>query len=174
MSSFAARLHMPGQAKIPLSVEIDISGERMSVSSGDQHVADWPIEALAIDSRTDGFHVIVDAEEMVLKVTDPEAFAKAVGIPQLTSSSNGNGTNRDIGLLSKSTISQRRFDELSLRLEDVKAAITSEVHAPDVAFSKWLRFLKEVNLRHGQGSLSSQHFYQLNSEALELIPDPNH
>lgn len=173
MSSFAARLHLPGQGKIPLSVEIDVSGERMSVTSGDQQVADWPIQDLAIDLRTDGFHVIVDAEEMVLNVADAASFARAVGVGLSSSdTSNGYGGNPDVGLLSRSTISQRRADELRQRLETVKEMILSDDHAPDEAFSKWLRLLKEINLRHGQGSLTTNHFYELNSEALDLVPDP--
>ena len=77
--SFDARLRLPG-SRLPLGVEVDILHERMTVTSGERTVAQWPLERLEVTRRPDGFHIKVDGEELVLAVSDPNGFAKAVGV----------------------------------------------------------------------------------------------
>ena len=81
MSSFDGRLRLPGQAKLPLAVEIDVSQERMRLTAGEETVADWPLERLEVDARPDGFHITVDDEQVVLSVTDAPKFAKELNLP---------------------------------------------------------------------------------------------
>lgn len=38
MSSFDGRLHMPGYSKIPLGVDVDITHERMTLTSGQRRI----------------------------------------------------------------------------------------------------------------------------------------
>ena len=80
MTSFDARLRMAGQTGIPLGVEVDLTGERMTVTSGGAPVADWSLGEIEIRSRPDGFHIYAEGEKIILNVTDRLSFANAVGL----------------------------------------------------------------------------------------------
>lgn len=195
MTSFAARLRMPGRTRLPLGVEVDISRERMTLTSGDQQVGDWPLDQLEIKALFDGFHITVDDEQMILNVTDSTRFAVELGIagrpPQrlvellasdlprndlssikgqlnyqptvddeLVSASPADETIHDVG----------QVEEIRRRISEVAESLASDSVSPAQAFAAWIGLLKEINNRHGQGSISAQLFYQLNTELLDLIP----
>ncbi len=80
MSTFTARLRLPGRTKLPLSVEVDIQHERMTLTSGDRTVGVWPLADLEVVSQSDGFHIRLDGDEVVLNVAEPKRFAAALGI----------------------------------------------------------------------------------------------
>lgn len=80
MTSFDARLRLLGQTGLPLGVEVDLSDERMILKAGDSKVADWPLGDIRIVSRSDGFHVQAEGEEIVLNVTDAARFAVELGV----------------------------------------------------------------------------------------------
>ena len=82
MSTFTARLHLPGRAKLPLGVEIDIQHERMTLTSGDRTVAVLRLEDLDVISMSDGFHMKVDGEDVVLIVSESSRFAAELGIKE--------------------------------------------------------------------------------------------
>lgn len=84
MTSFDARLRMLGQTGLPLGVEIDLSGERMILIAGDAQVANWPLGDIRVVSRSDGFHVEAEGEEVVLNVTDSDEFALELGTHGVT------------------------------------------------------------------------------------------
>lgn len=174
MSSFTARLHLPGQTKLPLSVEVDIDDERMVVSSGRRQVADWALAEVDVAVRPDGLHLVVDHEEVVLNADDPDGLARVLG---LNGTAHGRhrpsaSENAPMRKLDAITVSERRYDDIKRRIGDVAAMITSDSVAPSDAFARWLRLLKEINRRHGQGSLPTRMFYELNTELLDLIPEP--
>lgn len=78
MTSFDARLRLIGESGLPLGVEVDITGERMLVSSGKRVVADWPLDEITISLLADGFHIDAEGEEIVLNVSDERRFTIAV------------------------------------------------------------------------------------------------
>ncbi|HSK07506.1 MAG TPA: hypothetical protein VK990_08315 [Acidimicrobiia bacterium] len=198
MSSFAARLRMPGRSRLPLGVEVDISRERMTLTSGDQKVGDWALDQLEIKALSDGFHITVDDEQIILNVTDSTRFAVELGIagrpPRrlvelLTPDLPRNGLSSIKGQLnyqpaktveevassswSDETIPEAgQGGEIRRRISEVAEALASDSVSPAQAFAGWIGLLKEINYRYGQGSIPAELFYQLNTELLDLIPGP--
>lgn len=185
MTSFAARLHMPGQTRLPLGVEVDISDERMTLTSGDRELGNWSLKDLDISSMTDGFHIELDDEEVVLRVVESDRFVSELGMvvqrprPQIQGVINGiNGSNG--GAVTNGApngrvtlaADEQRFDDLRQRISDVAVALTSTDVSPAEAFGQWLRLLKEINVRHGQGAMPTPLYYRLNTQLLDLIPEP--
>ena len=80
MTSFDARLRMIGQTGFPLGVEVDLTGERMTVTAGESRVADWVLAEIMISSLPDGFHIKAEGEEVILNVADKGRFATEVGL----------------------------------------------------------------------------------------------
>ncbi len=173
MSSFNARLRLP-HSKLPLGVEVDISHERMTLTSGERTVAAWPLDKLEVDNLADGFHIKVDGDDFVLNVTDSLKFASEVGMerrpdagtgPDLTEDTSRNGSTF-------TPVPERdRADEMERRIDEVSEALTSDTMSPAQAFAEWMGLLKEINRRHGQGSIPTDVFYRLNTRLLDLIPE---
>jgi len=174
MPSFSARLHLPG-TRLPLSVEVDISDERMRLTAGDREVADWPMADIAVAVQSDGFHLTVDNEEIVLNPTDSTHFAQAIGIADPSLTPNG-GSGRASGPLSldAAELKQLRYQFLKSRVSEIAELITSTSVSPEEVFTQWLKLLKDLNRRHGNGSIPTHVFYELNTELLDLIPQPGH
>ena len=80
MSSFEARLQMDGETGTPLGVEVDLTGERMKVRTGDIEVADWALDEIRVSALEDGFHIRAEGEMVVLDVTDDAEFAVELGL----------------------------------------------------------------------------------------------
>ena len=196
MSTFNARLRLPGRSKLPLGVEVDICHERMTLTSGERTVAVWPLVELDVASQSDGFHIKVDGDEVVLTVTESTRFAAELGINERPrrlavaradqgarsqvhgTASHQNGVTKTNGkIISPRPVAETASDENPLegeqrRISEIAAALTSDSVTPAAAFAQWLRFLKEINRRHGQGSMPTDLFYQLNTQILDLIPEP--
>jgi hypothetical protein len=168
MSTFSARLHLPGRAKLPLGVEIDIQHERMTVISGDRKVAVLPLEDLDVSSRSDGFHLKIDGEDVVLIVGDSSRFAAALGIKEY----------RRLNVVKpkrstpESTANHDQLTDLERRVIEVRETLRSDAVTPAQACSQWLSLLKELNRQHGEGSMVTGMFYRLNTQVLDLIPEP--
>ena len=175
MSSFNARLRLPGHTRLPLGVEVDILNERMTLTAGERTVANWPLDELDIVLRADGFHIRVDGEEMVLNVTDSKAFAAALGIeaspvrPLATAPGQTSTSLRSTALTAPS---DAQLDDLRRRISDFARDLAADAVPPEEVFARWLRLLKEINQRLGEGSLPTSLFYQLNTHLLELMPEP--
>jgi hypothetical protein len=52
----------------------------MILRAGDAKVADWPLIDIRVVSRSDGFHVEAEGEEVVLNVTEADRFALELGV----------------------------------------------------------------------------------------------
>lgn len=174
MSSFTARLHLPGQTKLPLSVEVDVVDERIVLSSGRRQVADWALAEVEVAAKPDGLHLTVDHEEIVLNADDVAGLARLLGANEsrpgrMVANDSSPSQSRS---LDPETMSEMRYGELKERIGEVRAMLASNSVAPSDVFSRWLRLLKEINRRHGQGSLPARMFYELNTELLDLIPEP--
>ena len=180
-----------------MGVEVDVFRERMTVMAGDQIVGDWALEDLDIESKADGFHVAVDGEQIILDVTDSIRFAAEVGITgrpplRLVEVSASNLPRNSLAsikgqlnyqralngepvssLMSAETSSDGgQVEEIRRRISEVAEALSSDSVSPAQAFARWLALLKEVNHRHGQGSMTTARFFELNTELLDLIPGP--
>jgi hypothetical protein len=176
-----------------MGVEVDIFRERMSVTAGDQKVGDWALEELDIESMSDGFHVTVDGEEIILNVTDSTRFAAELGITgrrpvrlveisvsnlpcnglasikgQLNYQRALNGEPLSSLLPAETSSDGGQVDEMRRRISEVAEALASDSVSPAQAFG----LLKEINYRHGQGSMTTDRFLELNTELLDLIPGP--
>jgi len=168
MSTYTARLHLPGRAKLPLGIEIDIQHERMTLTSGDRTVAVLRLEDLDVISMHDGFHMTVDGEDVVLIVSESSRFASALGIKE----------HRRLAVVKpkqpvvKTTSNEEQLPDLERRIIEIREALRSDAVTPAAAFGKWLSLLKEINRRHGQGSMPAGMFHRLNTELLDLIPEP--
>ncbi len=80
MTAFQGRLHIDGEGEAPISVEIDLSDERLRLSTGGVEVADWARDELRVTALTDGFHVRAEGELIVLDVIDDARFALELGL----------------------------------------------------------------------------------------------
>lgn len=188
MSSFDARLRVPGQARLPLNVAVEVADDRITFTSGDKPLGDWLIAETEVEVKPDGFHLQVDHEEIVLTVTDPAGFANALGIgthrlrPVVTreapgaeavlSEPNGSAKRNAIASRLESITPEERFADVVQRVSELKSALTNDLVEPQDVFGRWVRLLKEINVRHGQGAMPTSLFYRLNTELLELIPVP--
>jgi hypothetical protein len=166
MSSFDARLRVPGHAKLPLNVVVDITDEVLAVRSGDRKLGDWSLHTIQVSSRSDGFHINLDDQEVVLSVSDSARFALELG------AAGQHGTKTGIQRRLAGITPDEQFAELKRRIAEVGDALKDDTVSPDRAFGQWLRLLKDINVHHGQGSMPTPLFYRLNTELLELIPAP--
>lgn len=162
MSAFSARLRLPGQSRIPLGVEVDVSDERITLRSGDRKVAQWSLDSIDIIQLADGFHIKVDDEEAVLSVTESTRFASELGVMP------ARPTPRKRTPVSSGRVSEA--DALRQRISETAHSLSSDDVAPETAFAEWLGLLKELNTRHARGAMTTPLFHELNTELLNLIP----
>ena len=80
MGSFDARLRVIGQTGFPLPVVVDLTDEHLTVSTDGGRLADWRIREIDISTRSDGFHIQAEGEEVLLNVTDSSRFAVELGV----------------------------------------------------------------------------------------------
>ena len=87
MTAYDARLQIEGENSPPLAVVVDLTDDRLTMSVGEQEVADWAREEMRISAMPDGFHIRAEGEAIVLDVTDDARFAIDLGLrnahPQL-------------------------------------------------------------------------------------------
>jgi len=178
VSSFDARLHLPGQTRIPLNVVVDIEGDRISFKSGDQTLGNWSLEEVDKQLKSDGFYLNIGNEKIILSVADSATFASALGLVDKTRSQRSanqnvvNGTVQGISRRLEGIAPEDRVDDIRRRMADLKSAMTDDSISPPELFRRWLTLLKDINVRHGQGSIPSTIFYRLNTEILDLMPVP--
>jgi regulation of enolase protein 1 (concanavalin A-like superfamily) len=79
MTSFDARLRVVGEGGFPLGVEVDLTGERMIVSTGGNQLADWSLEEIRISPTPSGFRIDAEGEAVILNVSDGDRFAAEIG-----------------------------------------------------------------------------------------------
>jgi hypothetical protein len=189
VASFDARLRVPGQARLPLSVVVNVEDDRIAISSGEKPLGDWPLNSVGVEVRSDGFHLTLDNEEILLTVTDPAGFSHALRAhgPEQVNSRPAAKRGAEVvlvesnGSLSRNVLSSRlqgiepeeRFADVIARISELRTALTDDSVAPQEVFSSWLRLLKEINRRHGQSAMPAQLFYKLNTELLEMMPAPS-
>lgn len=80
MTVYDARLHIEGENTPPTAVLLDLTGDHLKMTIGDQEVADWTKEDMRIQAQPDGFHIRAEGEAIVLKVEDDAKFAVELGL----------------------------------------------------------------------------------------------
>jgi hypothetical protein len=166
----------------------------MTLTSGDRTVAVWPLADLDVANQSDGFHIRVDGEEVVLNVAESTRFAAELGLSRRPDRLAGvradqgvhspahqaaghNGAPRTDGKIPGRPAAEATSDQelkgVQRRISRIAKALASDSVTPAAAFAQWLGLLKEINRLHGQGSLPTDLFYQLNTRMLDLIPEPS-
>lgn len=138
-------------------------------------MADWPLAEADINLQHDGFHITVENEEVVLTPADATNFAAVLGVSGSVSGGleETNGKAARTGSVSRESLKELRYEDVKGRISDIGALMNSSSVPPAEVFVRWLRLLKEINRRHGNGSIPTHVFYELNSQLLELIPEPS-
>lgn len=146
----------------------------MVLSAGQREVAQWQLGEIEVEVKPDGLHLKVDHEEVVLNADDQEGLARILGLSEdkTPPGAPAPAPNPRPRHLDSATMGEMRHSDLKKRIAEVASMLTSNSVAPSDVFAKWLRLLKEINRRHGQGSLPSRSFYELNTQLLDLIPEP--
>ncbi len=80
MSSYEGTLRVPGDDGPPLAVVVDLTDETLSLHTPTVEIGSWPRHAVRIHAETDGFHLRVEGEEVVLELRDDAGFAVAAGL----------------------------------------------------------------------------------------------
>ena len=80
MTEYNARLIIEGESDAPLDVSVDLTDDRLTMSIGDQEVADWGRDEMRISALPDGFHIRAEGESVVLDVTEDARFALELGL----------------------------------------------------------------------------------------------
>ncbi len=80
MTSYEAQLQIEGEGNEQTPVVVDLTDDRLTMSVGQQEVADWRQDELRIEALPDGFHIRAEGETIVLDVTDEARFAVELGL----------------------------------------------------------------------------------------------
>lgn len=80
MSEFQGLLRMGDATERPMSIEVDLTDDRMRLTAGDVEVADWSRDEFRIQALPDGFHVRAEGEEVVLDIREDAKFALELGL----------------------------------------------------------------------------------------------
>lgn len=170
-----------------MSVVVDVSDERMKISSRDKSLGDWPLDEMRVVSLPDGFHLKFEDEEIVLTVSDPDTFFDLVRSangslappepagtlnPERNRPSDGRTGDTTISDRLKPTDPEEQYSDLRSAVDTLAAAMLDERIPPEQIFSTWLRLLKELNHRHGRGNMPTPLYYRLTTEVLDIMPVP--
>lgn len=80
MAAYDARLRMGLTNEPPINVLIDLTDERITMTSGDIQVADWARSEIRVSPMPDGFHILAEGDEIILDVTEDARFALDLGL----------------------------------------------------------------------------------------------
>lgn len=187
MSFFDARIHLPGQTRLPVTVVVDISDDRIKFMKDEKPLGDWSLDEVEFDIRAGAIYLKVDQEEIALSVADPEGFAGAMRTRVRPAANTASPANTPMatpavteptsgvkGLASRlhSIDPETQFADVRHRIDELARDLVDESVSPPEIFGRWLRLLKEINVRHGQGAMPTPLFYRLNTKLLDLIPAP--
>lgn len=80
MTAYDAHLQIEGEGTPPVPVVVDLTDDRLTMSIGEEEVADWARGEMRIQALPDGFHIRAEGEAVVLDVTDDARFAVELGL----------------------------------------------------------------------------------------------
>ena len=80
MAHFDGSLKLAGN-EAPVRVAIDLTDDHViRISAETIEIGEWTIEQVAMKALEDGFHMIADGEELIIRTNNDPAFALAMGI----------------------------------------------------------------------------------------------
>ena len=80
MPHFDGSLKLAGN-EAPVRVAIDLTDDHViRISAEEIEIGEWTIGQLAVKALEDGFHMIAEGEELIIKTDNDPAFALAMGI----------------------------------------------------------------------------------------------
>ena len=80
MEHFEGSLKLAGELA-PIKVAIDLTDDHiMKISADDLAIGEWTIGQVTVRALDDGFHMVADGEEIVIKTDNDPAFALVLGI----------------------------------------------------------------------------------------------
>lgn len=80
MTAYQANLVIEGETTGPTPVLVDLTGDRMVMSIGEEEVAAWDRSEMRISAMPDGFHIRAEGEAIILDVEDEARFAVELGL----------------------------------------------------------------------------------------------
>ncbi len=80
MTEYRGHLRMPGDSGAGLGVVIDLTDDRMRLSSAQTEIGNWSRKDVRVNALPDGFHMRVEGEEVILDITEDAQFAVDLGI----------------------------------------------------------------------------------------------
>lgn len=81
MPQFHGSLRMPGETGPGLRVVIDLTQDsHLQIAASSDLIGDWPLTEVGIRAADDGFHLLAEGEEVILRTDNDPAFAVAVGL----------------------------------------------------------------------------------------------
>ena len=80
MASFDGSLHTPDESDPPVRVYIDLSDERLRLTSGGIEIANWRLGDVQINAKSDGFHIRRGGEDLILNISQDAEFAVALDL----------------------------------------------------------------------------------------------
>jgi hypothetical protein len=80
MGEFKGQMQVPGVVEWPLSVRIELEGERICIAAAGYEVGNWSLDEVEIKSRDTGFEVHARGESFFVATDDDPEFALEVGM----------------------------------------------------------------------------------------------
>lgn len=77
MNSYSGSLRVAATADV-IDAVFEVSDQSLRVRSGDQVLGTWALPDVSLENRPDGIHVSLDGEQVVVTVSNPEAFVDAL------------------------------------------------------------------------------------------------
>ena len=84
MSRFEGSLRVVGEPGPGLEVVLDLDEERLLIRSTEHVLGEWHLSAIGIRGEDDGFHLVIEGEEVVVQPVDEAGFALAIGLQSAT------------------------------------------------------------------------------------------
>ena len=80
MDHFDGSLKLAGQGA-PVRVAIDLTDDHvMRITAEEIEIGEWTIGQLTVKALEDGFHMVAEGEELIIRTDNDPAFALAMGV----------------------------------------------------------------------------------------------
>lgn len=80
MPEFQGKLRLMGDPLDAVKADVEVVEGSLALIVSDHEVGEWPLQEVAIEEASDGFHVRVAGEEFVFTTPENVAFARAVAV----------------------------------------------------------------------------------------------
>lgn len=94
LGEFKGQVQVPGMVDWPLSVQIELEGERICITAAGTEIGNWALDEVDIINRDGGFEIAVGGESMLVSTENDGEFALEFGMRRAIP--NIGNTKRDI------------------------------------------------------------------------------